>query len=138
MGADGKTDLIDGTEIRARRPATGHADARLTPPHRKSKKNASDRHEEMHERQCQAHSSLRVRVEHGIAHPENWRAPARPLGRREHTGDTVQTGRRPAVPPADRGLGPGTTKANTEAHRTRDASPPTTHELGRQKSGGSS
>ncbi|CAM5643127.1 hypothetical protein SVIOM74S_10235 [Streptomyces violarus] len=44
----------------------------------------------MYERQRKAHSSRRIRVEHGIAHLKNWRALARHLGRREHMSDTVQ------------------------------------------------
>jgi hypothetical protein len=165
LGADGKTGIIDGTEIRVRRPAAGRKDrdrfisgknkqnavktmvvtdgdgrvlfcsptkpgscadithARqlglvkfladgpaveiladagyqglgaqtggrvVTPPHRKFKKNAPDWYEEIHERQRKAHSSRRIRVEHGIAHLKNWRALARHLGRREHMSDTVQ------------------------------------------------
>lgn len=165
LGATGKTGIIDGTEIRVRRPAVGRkdrdrfisgknkqnavkamvftdGDGRLlfcsptrpgscaditqarelglvklladgpaveiladagyqglgaqtgggvvTPPHRKFKKNAPDWYEEMHERQRKAHSSRRIRVEHGIAHLKNWRALARHLGRREHMDDTVQ------------------------------------------------
>ncbi|WP_435836206.1 transposase family protein [Streptomyces anulatus] len=62
----------------------------VTPPHRKFKKNAPDWYEEMYERQRKAHSSRRIRVEHGIAHLKNWRALARHLGRREHMSDTVQ------------------------------------------------
>ncbi|MEU2159349.1 transposase family protein [Streptomyces sp. NPDC019396] len=62
----------------------------MTPPHRKFKKNATDWYEEMYERQRKAHSSRRIRVEHGIAHLKNWRALARHLGRREHMSDTVQ------------------------------------------------
>ncbi|MEU2517141.1 hypothetical protein ABZ582_35205, partial [Streptomyces syringium] len=62
----------------------------VTPPHRKFKKNAPDSYEEMHERQRKAHSSRRIRVEHGIAHLKNRRALARHLGRREHISDTVQ------------------------------------------------
>ncbi|MFH8776345.1 transposase family protein [Streptomyces sp. NPDC017958] len=62
----------------------------VTPPHRKFKKNAPDWYEEIHERQRKAHSSRRIRVEHGIAHLKNWRALARHLGRREHMSDTVQ------------------------------------------------
>ncbi|TVZ94915.1 DDE superfamily endonuclease [Streptomyces sp. BK340] len=62
----------------------------VTPPHRKFKKNAPDWYEELHERQRKAHSSRRIRVEHGIAHLKNWRALARHLGHREHTSDTVQ------------------------------------------------
>ncbi len=165
LGADGKTGIIDGTEIRVRRPAAGRKDrdrftsgkskqnavktmvvtdgdgrvlfcsptrpgscadithARqlglvklladgpaveiladagyqglgaqtggrvITPPHRKFKKNTPDWYEEMHERQRKAHSSRRIRVEHGIAHLKNWRVLARHLGRREHMSDTVQ------------------------------------------------
>ncbi|WP_234338154.1 transposase family protein [Streptomyces sp. NRRL F-5727] len=62
----------------------------VTPPHRKFKKNAPAWYEEMHERQRKAHSSRRIRVEHGIAHLKNWRALARHLGRREHMSDTIQ------------------------------------------------
>ncbi|MGW7621718.1 transposase [Streptomyces antimycoticus] len=62
----------------------------VTPPHRKFKKNAPDWCEEMHERQRKAHSSRRIRVEHGIAHLKNWRALARHFGRRERMSDTVQ------------------------------------------------
>lgn len=165
IGASGKTGIIDGTEIRVRRPAAGRKDrdkfisgkskqnavkamvvtdsdgrmlfcsptqhgscadithARqlglvrlleggpaaeiladagyqglgaqtggrvVTPPHRKFKKNAPEWYEEMYERQRKAHSSRRIRVEHGIAHLKNWRALARHLGRREHISDTVQ------------------------------------------------
>lgn len=165
LGSSGKTGIIDGTEIRVRRPAAGRKDrdrfisgknkqnavkamvvtdgdgrvlfcsptepgscaditqARqlglvklladgpaveiladagyqglgaqtggrvITPPHRKFKKNAPDWYEEIHERQRKAHSSRRIRVEHGIAHLKNWRALARHLGRREHISDTVQ------------------------------------------------
>ncbi|MFD3729550.1 transposase family protein [Streptomyces sp. NPDC058671] len=165
LGASGQTGIIDGTEIRVRRPAAGRKDrdvfisgknkqnavktmvltdqngrvlfcsptrpgscadithARqlglvkllvdgpaveiladagyqglgaqtagrvVTPPHRKFKKNAPDWYEETHERQRKAHSSRRIRVEHGIAHLKNWRALARHLGRREHISDSVQ------------------------------------------------
>ncbi|WP_420715594.1 transposase family protein [Streptomyces sp. SBT349] len=62
----------------------------ITPPHRKFKKDAPDWYEEMHGRQRKAHSSQRIRVEHGIAHLKNWRVLARHLGRREHMTDTVQ------------------------------------------------
>ncbi|MGK5628137.1 hypothetical protein [Streptomyces sp. URMC 123] len=47
-------------------------------------------YEETHERQRKAHSSRRIRVEHGIAHLRNWRALARHLGRREHMSDIVR------------------------------------------------
>ncbi|MFD8883811.1 transposase [Streptomyces erythrochromogenes] len=51
---------------------------------------ATDWYEEIYARQRKAHSSRRIRVEHGIAHLRNWRALARHLGRREHISDTVQ------------------------------------------------
>ncbi|GAP52363.1 hypothetical protein [Streptomyces azureus] len=44
----------------------------------------------MHEQQRKARSSRRIRVEHGIAHLRNWRAPARHRGRREYISDTIQ------------------------------------------------
>ncbi|MCZ4611540.1 transposase [Streptomyces sp. Lzd4kr] len=165
LGVDGQTGIIDGTEIRVRRPAVGRKDrdkfvsgktkqnavksmvvtdaegrvlfcspvrpgscaditqARqlglaelladgpfleiladagyqgmgaqtggrvVTPPHRKFKKNAPAWYEERREQQRKAHSSRRIRVEHGIAHLKNWRALARHLGRREHMSDIVQ------------------------------------------------
>ncbi|WP_415940116.1 transposase family protein [Streptomyces sp. 039-1] len=165
LGADGQTGIIDGTEIRVRRPAVGRkdrdkfvsgknkqnavksmvvtdAEGRLlfcspaepascaditharklglvkllsdgpaveiladagyqglgaqtggrvvTPPHRKFKKNPPEWYEEIHERQRKAHSSRRIRVEHGIGHLKNWRALARHHGRREHMSDIVQ------------------------------------------------
>ncbi|MDX6347955.1 MAG: hypothetical protein QOF84_2745 [Streptomyces sp.] len=62
----------------------------VTPPHRKFKKNAPDWYEEIYERQRKAHSSRRIRVEHGIAHVMNWRALARHHSRREHMTDTIQ------------------------------------------------
>ena len=62
----------------------------VTPPHRKFKKNAPAWYEERHEQQRKAHSSRRIRVEHGIAHLKNWRALARHLGRREHMSEMVQ------------------------------------------------
>ncbi|MGW2426854.1 transposase family protein [Streptomyces sp. NPDC001709] len=165
LGVDGQTGIIDGTEIRVRRPAAGRkdrdkfvsgktkqnavktmvltdADGRVlfcspvrpgscaditqarqlglpqlladgpfmeiladagyqgigaqtggrvvTPPHRKFKKNTPAWYEERHELQRKAHSSRRIRVEHGIAHLKNWRALARHHGRREHMSDIVQ------------------------------------------------
>ncbi|MFE7448461.1 transposase family protein [Streptomyces griseus] len=62
----------------------------VTPPHRKFKKNSPEWYEEMHERQRKAHSSRRIRVEHGIGHLKNWRSLARHHGRREHMSDTIQ------------------------------------------------
>lgn len=62
----------------------------MTRPHRKFKKNAPDRYEEMHERERKAHSSRRIRVEHGIPRLKNRRALARHHGRREHMTGIVQ------------------------------------------------
>ncbi len=62
----------------------------ITPPDRKFKETAPDWYEEMYEGQRNAHSSRRIRVEHGIAHLKNWRVLASHLGRREHMSDTVQ------------------------------------------------
>ncbi|NYE43522.1 transposase [Streptomyces fulvorobeus] len=165
LGANGRTGIIDGTEIRGRRPAVGRKDREkfisgknkqnavksmvvtdaegrllfcspaepascaditharklglvklladapaveiladagyqglgaqtggrvVTPPHRKFKKNPPEWYEEMHERQRKAHSSRRIRVEHGIGHLKNWRALARHHGRREHMSDIIQ------------------------------------------------
>ncbi|GAA0475716.1 transposase family protein [Streptomyces olivaceiscleroticus] len=55
----------------------------ITPPHRKFKANALTWWEERFTQQRKAHSSRRIRVEHGIAHLKNWRALSRHLGRRE-------------------------------------------------------
>jgi hypothetical protein len=44
----------------------------------------------MRERQHTAHSPRHIRVEHGIAHPDNRCAPARRPGRREHISDTAR------------------------------------------------
>lgn len=41
----------------------------ITPPHRKFKKNGPEACEETHERRRKAHSSRRIRVEHGTASP---------------------------------------------------------------------
>jgi hypothetical protein len=165
LGASGRTGIVDGTEIRVRRPAAGRRDREafisgktrqnavktmvvtddggrvlfcsptrpgscaditharqmglaklladgpavevladagyqglgaqtggrvITPPHRKFKKSAPAWYEEMYQRQRTAHSSRRIRVEHGIAHLKNWRTLTRHLGRREHISDTVQ------------------------------------------------
>ncbi|MFI8191696.1 transposase [Streptomyces sp. NPDC085946] len=62
----------------------------ITPPHRTFEKDAPDWYEEIHERQRKAHSSRRIRIEHGIAHLKNRWTLARCLGRREHTSDIVQ------------------------------------------------
>ena len=63
----------------------------VTPPHRKFKKNPPQWYEETYERQRKAHSSHRIRVEHGIAHLKNSRALARHHGRREHMSETIPT-----------------------------------------------
>ncbi|MGC5344822.1 hypothetical protein ACPXCE_23820 [Streptomyces sp. DT24] len=47
-------------------------------------------HGETQERRRKAHSSRRIRVEHGIAHLKNSRALAGHPGRREHMDDSVQ------------------------------------------------
>ncbi|MCX5328540.1 hypothetical protein [Streptomyces sp. NBC_00140] len=44
----------------------------------------------MYERQRKAHSPSRIRVEHSIAHLNNWRVLARHHGRREHMTDIIQ------------------------------------------------
>ncbi|MFL3868825.1 transposase [Streptomyces griseobrunneus] len=62
----------------------------VTPPHRKFKKNAPAWYEKMHGQKRKAHSSRRIRVEHGIAHLKNWRSLARHHGRREHMSDMIQ------------------------------------------------
>ncbi|MGW4027045.1 transposase family protein [Streptomyces sp. NPDC005009] len=62
----------------------------VTPPHRKFKKNPPEWYEEMYERQRKAHSSRRIRVEHGIGHLKDWRSLARHHGRREHMSDIIQ------------------------------------------------
>ncbi|MFK4070442.1 transposase family protein [Streptomyces sp. NPDC029674] len=61
----------------------------ITPPHRKYKKNPPPWWEEMFTQRRKAHSSRRIRVEHGIAHLKNWRALARHHGRRPLLEDTV-------------------------------------------------
>ncbi|PAX82039.1 transposase [Streptomyces albidoflavus] len=166
LGASGQTGIIDGTEVRVRRPAVGRKDREkfisgknkqnavksmvvtdaegrllfcspaepascadiaharklglvelladgpaveiladagyqglgaqtggrvVTPPHRKFKKNPPEWYEEMHERKRKAHSSRRIRVEHGIGHLKNWRSLARHHGRREHMSDIIQS-----------------------------------------------
>ncbi|WP_459006935.1 transposase [Streptomyces aculeolatus] len=62
----------------------------VTPPHRKFKKNAPDWYEKIHKQRRKAHSSRRIRVEHGIAHLKNWQALTRHHGRREHMSDIIQ------------------------------------------------
>ena len=62
----------------------------VTPPYPKFRKNPPSWYEEIHTRQRKAHSSRRIRVEHGIAHLKNWRSLTRHLGRRETFADTVR------------------------------------------------
>ncbi|MFD8888872.1 transposase [Streptomyces erythrochromogenes] len=73
----------------------------VTPPHRKFKKKPPQWYEEIYERQRKAHSSRRIRVEHGIAHLKNCRALARHHGRREHERHHPSR-RGTALTPADR------------------------------------
>ncbi|MFE5940741.1 transposase family protein [Streptomyces sp. NPDC056470] len=73
----------------------------VTPPHRKFKKNPPEWYEEIYERQCKAHSSRRIRVEHGIAHLKNWRARRPPRPTRAHERHDPSR-RQPALTPADR------------------------------------
>ncbi|WP_368860991.1 hypothetical protein [Streptomyces sp. B15] len=76
---------------RCRLPRSGaQTRGQVVTPHRKSKRNTPDWYEETYERQRKAHSSRRIRLEHGIAHLKDWRAFARQFGRREHTNQTVQ------------------------------------------------
>ncbi|MCX5058991.1 transposase family protein [Streptomyces sp. NBC_00452] len=89
FGADRSTITRAVNEVRpllAERGCTVTPDVRL----RSLAEVINHRYEEMYERQRKAHSSRRIRVEHGIAHLKNWRALARHLGRREHMSDTVQ------------------------------------------------
>ncbi|MFF0765920.1 hypothetical protein [Streptomyces sp. NPDC003737] len=109
--AEGVELRLDATEIQVRRPPARRGGRRAFVPGKKKatrqcsgsrlsrrvmawpgkfKKNAPDWYGEIYERQRKAHSSRRIRVEHGIAHLKNWRALARHLGRREHISDTVQ------------------------------------------------
>ncbi|MFJ9330271.1 transposase family protein [Streptomyces sp. NPDC101230] len=62
----------------------------MTPPHLKFNKNPPEWYGETYERRRKAHSSRRIRVEHGIAHLKNWRSLARHHGRHEHMSDTIQ------------------------------------------------
>ncbi|MEV5470354.1 hypothetical protein ACOZDF_09235 [Streptomyces griseoincarnatus] len=57
----------------------------VTPPHRKLKETAPAWYGKMRQRRRKAQFSRRIRVEHSIAHLENWRALARRLGCREDT-----------------------------------------------------
>ncbi|MER6738875.1 transposase family protein [Streptomyces puniciscabiei] len=101
----------------------------VTPPHRKFKNNAPDWYEELYELQRKAHSSRRIRVEHGIAHLKNWRSLARHLGRREHMSDIVQAiaGLLSHQQTAD--LPPAQQMGTPSPAGVLDVSPPTVHEL---------
>jgi hypothetical protein len=44
-----------------------------------------------HEAERQAHATKRIRVEHGISHPKNWRALSRHLGRRARLDTILRT-----------------------------------------------
>ncbi|WP_112137177.1 transposase family protein [Glycomyces dulcitolivorans] len=61
----------------------------VTPPHRKFKKHPPAWYETLLAEKRHAHSSRRIRVEHGIAHLKNWRSLARHHGRREHMSDII-------------------------------------------------
>ncbi|WP_257132940.1 transposase family protein [Streptomyces sp. ms184] len=76
-------------------------------------------YEEVHERRRKAHSSRRIRVEHGIAHLKNWRALARHLGRRERMDDTVQAIVGLLSQQQDRRPDPGSADVSTTANRAR-------------------
>lgn len=67
-----------------------------------------------------AYSARRTRVEDGIAHLDNRRAPAPPRGRREHVGDTVQAA---AGPPFDQRTVGRTRLVRREARRPHGGSP---------------
>ncbi|WP_241833347.1 hypothetical protein [Streptomyces caatingaensis] len=62
----------------------------VTRPHRKFRKDPPPWYEEMHAREKHAHSSRRIRVEHGIAHLKDWRTLARHHGHRETLPETMQ------------------------------------------------
>lgn len=62
----------------------------ITPPRRKFRTSPPPWYEQHYARQRKAHSSKRIRDEHGIAHLKNWKALARHHGRREHLDDTVR------------------------------------------------
>ncbi len=62
----------------------------ITPPHRKFRKNPPPWYEQMHAQAKHAHSSRRIRVEHGIAHLKNWKSLARHHNRREYLPQTIQ------------------------------------------------
>ncbi|MFZ4162685.1 transposase [Streptomyces griseoincarnatus] len=64
----------------------------VTPPHRKLKETAPAWYGKMRQRRRKAQFSRRIRVEHSIAHLENWRAlaPASAAVRtHEHRSDVV-------------------------------------------------
>ncbi|WP_254397813.1 transposase family protein [Streptomyces sp. AC558_RSS880] len=81
----------------------------ITPPHRRIKKNAPTWWEERVHPATKGPLIATVRVEHGIAHLNNWRAPARHHGRRELFDELVPAVaglasiRRPSPHPASAG-----------------------------------
>ncbi|MBA8931332.1 hypothetical protein BC739_008579 [Kutzneria viridogrisea] len=62
----------------------------VTPPHRKFRRNPPAWYEKHYSAQRKAHSSQRIRVEHGIGHLKNWRSLARHLVRRDTFNHTVR------------------------------------------------
>ncbi len=83
----------------------------------------------MHERQRKAHSSRRIRLEHGIAHLKNRRA----LARHSAAASTSATPSRPSPVycPASRlwALAPATTEVSISSAEGLDVLPPTVYEL---------
>ncbi|UGT60371.1 transposase [Nocardia asteroides] len=61
---------------------TQNGGAVITPPHRKMRRNPPAWYEQLYREQRKAHSRLRIRVEHAIAHLKNWRSLSRHLPRR--------------------------------------------------------
>ncbi|MFD8229269.1 hypothetical protein ACFV16_34710 [Streptomyces massasporeus] len=101
----------------------------VTPAHRKFRKNPRAWCEERCELQRKARSSRRIRVEHGIAHLKNWRALARPLGRREHMSDIAPSRGRAAHTPADRHSLPRLSSMTAVRTADLDMPRPTVHEV---------
>ncbi len=93
-GLAGLLAAADGVEILADAGYQGLAaetgGAVVTPPHRKFRKNPPARYEQHHVAPGKAHSTRRIRIEHGIAHLKNWRSLARHLVRRATFDHTVQ------------------------------------------------
>ncbi|MES9623236.1 transposase family protein [Streptomyces tuirus] len=104
----------------------------VTPPHRKFKKNAPAWYEERHEQQRKAHSSRRIRVEHGIAHLKNWRSRPPPRPSRAHERHRP-SGRRTALTPADRHPLPRPSGVNPVSTPDHDVPRLTMHEVVRSR-----